>query len=138
MMRRSLCALSGSVLRAIRNSVVPMRKVATFSGPRETENRIWWPRSSRRGRTLLSRLSMKGSRPSVAGSGSARSSICATSRIVFSANGNSFLWNTHLAPKADGSVHMPNSDQNPGRNMTSGKVSMALRLASNHSASLVK
>ena len=138
MMRSSLCALSGSVLSAIRNSVVPIRKVATFSGPRETENRILCPMSSRRGRALLSRFSMNGSRPSVAGFGSARSSICATSRMILSANGNSFWWKTHLAPKADGSVHMPNSDQNPGRKVTSGNVSMALRLASNHSSSLVK
>jgi hypothetical protein len=39
-------------------------------------------------------------------------------------------------PKADGSVHMPNSDQKPGRNQTSGKVSIARRFASNHRVSL--
>jgi hypothetical protein len=31
---------------------------------------------------------------------------------------------------------MPNSDQNPGRNQTSGNVSMALRFVSNQSVSL--
>src|ERR1019366_4786811 len=115
-----------------------MRNVATLSGPRETEKRILWPRSSMRGRAHFKRFSMKGSNPSVAGFGSFTSLICASLVMIFSANGNSLAGKMQRAPKADGSVHMPNSDQKPGRNITSGKVSIALRLASNHSVSLEK
>ena len=43
---RSRCISSGLVRIAIRNSVVPMRKLAILSGPRETANRIECPASS--------------------------------------------------------------------------------------------
>ena len=73
MIRNRRCMDSGSVLSAIRNSVVPIRKDAMFSGPRETEKRILWPSRLDAGLRPAQRLSMNGSRPSVAGSGSRRS-----------------------------------------------------------------
>jgi hypothetical protein len=58
----------------------------------------------------------------------------------FIANGNSFFQNTHLGiHKADGSVHMPYSAPETGqKKITSGNVSMALRLAFNQMSSIVK
>ena len=57
----------GIGLQGHQELVVPIRNVATLKGPRDTEKRILWPRSSIRGRAQRSRLSMKGSRPSEAG-----------------------------------------------------------------------
>jgi hypothetical protein len=58
--------------------------------------------------------------------------------LSFRANGGSSSCQQHLEPKAEGSVHIPNSDQNPGRNKTSGNRRTALRFASNHISSLEK
>lgn len=52
------------------------------------------------------------------------------------AKGNSFSCHEHWAPNAEGSVHMPNSDQKPGRNITLGQRPTAARLACSQRASL--
>ena len=54
------------------------------------------------------------------------------------AKGKSFSPQIETEPKAEGSVHIPNSDQKPGRKMVSGKASMAFRLSSRKMQSLVK
>ncbi len=138
MMRSSRWTGSGSVFTATRNSVVPIRNVATLSGPRETENLISCPRALICGSAQRRRLSMKGRSPSVAGSGTCRSAICATSVMILSANGNSLAGNWHREPKAEGSVHMPNSDQKPGRNQMSGNVASARLWASSQWVSLAR
>ncbi len=58
--------------------------------------------------------------------------------MIFSANGSSSSCQTYSLPKAEGSVHMPYSAQNPGRNRTSGNSPCAFRLASSHFASSSK
>jgi hypothetical protein len=58
--------------------------------------------------------------------------------IIGLANGKLFVCQEHLEPNADGSVHIPNSDQKPGKNIACGKVLMAFRLASSHICSLEK
>ena len=57
--------------------------------------------------------------------------------MTFSAKGNLSSKKRHLAPKADGSVHIPNSDQKPGRKMHSGNSWIALRFARIQRSSLV-
>src|SRR5665647_1071563 len=73
-----------------------------------------------------------GSRPSVLTLGFASEEIASTVHCNFTGWGKSSSVQTSLAPKAEGSVHMPYSVQKPGRNMASGKVLCAVRLASNH------
>ena len=73
-----------------------------------------------------------GSMPSQAGSGFTISSMSLVLFIIGKAYGNSSDFQEHLAPKAEGSVHIPYSDQNPGKNIASGKVSIAFIFESNH------
>ena len=49
--------------------------------------------------------------------------------------GKAVLMKTILEPKAEGSVHIPYSDQNPGMNQTSGNVFIALRFDFSHRSS---
>ena len=76
----------------------------------------------------------KGSKPCLRGSGFSRRSTSAGESSTFLAKGNSFSPHMETEPKAEGSVHIPYSDQNPGRKIVSGKVRMALRLSSRKSA----
>ena len=83
-------------------------------------------------------MGTKGAKPSVCGFGLVKLSIWEISVIISPAKGISFSCHVHFAPNAEGSVHIPNSDQNPGRKITSGNSRTALRLASNHIRSLEK
>ena len=65
-------------------------------------------------------------------------STSAGERSTFLAKGNSFGSQTDTEPKADGSVHMPYSDQKPGRKMALGNARIAFRLSSRNSRSSVK
>ena len=84
---------------------------------------------------FLSLLIMKGSNPSVLTFGCGSEAASETSEMILSAWGRLFSRNTILEPKADGSVHIPYSDQKPGMNHTSGNVFATLRLALSHISS---
>jgi hypothetical protein len=56
--------------------------------------------------------------------------------MIFSAKGNSSGGKMQRVPKAEGSVHIPNSDQNPGRNIQSGNDFSTFPFASNQRFSL--
>jgi outer membrane receptor for ferrienterochelin and colicin len=64
--------------------------------------------------------------------------IPSTDPIDRLACGNSFRGNEQTDPKEAGSLHIPYSDQNPGRNIARGNRSMAFRFASIHRSSRVK
>ncbi len=72
------------------------------------------------------------------GSGVSRRSTPEGESSTFWAKGNSFSPQTDWEPNAEGSVHIPYSDQKPGRKIASGKVRMALRLSLRKMRSLVK
>ena len=72
------------------------------------------------------------------GFGFSRPSTSAGERSTFLAKGNSFCSQIETAPKADGSVHMPYSDQKPGSKIAFGKVRIAFRLSSRNIRSSVK
>ena len=80
---------------------------------------------------------MKGNSPSVLTFGFVIAVTSSIELIILSAWGRLFSDHTSFAPKAEGSVHIPYSDQKPGRKMVSEKVSIALKLAFSHISSLV-
>ena len=126
---------SGFSFSAIMNSVVPSKNDAMFNGPRHTANRSPCPTLSMCPRACVSRRSISGNSPSVRGFGRAVSPNGCSQFSVLSANGRSFSRHTHFAPNADGSVHIPNSDQNPGKTARFGNRFVARRFASSHIAS---
>jgi len=71
-----------------------------------------------------------GGNPCLRGSGGSRRSTSAGDRSTALANGNSFSPHSGSDPNAEGSVHIPYSDQNPGSSNDRGNVRMACRLAS--------
>ena len=80
---------------------------------------------------------MNGSRPCLRGSGCSRRSMSAIDRSTGIANGNSSSPQTGSEPKAEGSVHIPYSDQNPGSISVPGNAWMAARLALMNTSSSV-
>jgi len=80
------------------------------------------------------RFNTKGSSPSVRQLGRFSLPMAAWSSMTFSGKGNSCAGQTHRQPNAEGSVHIPYSAQNPGKNMHWGNRRQALRFASIHRA----
>ena len=120
-------AASGSAAVASRKGVVPSTCAAMASGPRAATK---WIRCGS-GRAPFSRSSSRrrtsGIRPSVSGSGRfSRPHSAGTSSRCRSDGGESAR-HTMPAPNALGSLAIPYSTQNPGRNTTSGKRAMTFR-----------
>ena len=126
---------SGSIAIAIINSVVPIRKLAMLSGPLATANLIWCSAFIIASWLFLKRLIIKGNRPSVLTFGWGRESASSIPEITFSAWGRLLSRKTILEPNADGSVHIPYSDQKPGMNQTSGNKLTAFRFDFSQSSS---
>src|SRR5664279_3579295 len=111
--------------RARRKSVIPNRNDAIFKGPRLVANLTLQSFCFILSSYLFSRFIENGRRPSVLTFGFNSPEIFSALVLILAGCGKSFSLHTSLEPNAEGSVHIPNSAQNPGKNMTSGNSFIA-------------